>query len=132
MKCKLLTLVTALVTIGHLHATSNQVVPDITTGAAHNSTAGQVRYANNTPLSRGAIYSLGPIVLTDTEFGGNKGGGGGALYPRFGVTLTITGCNFHDNQALNTSGGGNGGAILLWYGPQLTVSGSTFTNNTAQ
>src|SRR5205823_14846492 len=81
--------------------------------------------------SGGAIYSLGPIVAANTEFGANQAGGGGALYPRFGAPVTLSGCNFHDNKAINTSGGGNGGAILLWYGPQLTVSNSVFNNNVA-
>ena len=81
--------------------------------------------------SGGALYALGPIVLTDSEFGTNKGGGGGAIYPRFGATLTVTGCNFHDNEAMNTGGGGLGGAILPWDGPTVAISNSTFSNNKA-
>src|SRR5437660_1840185 len=33
--------------------------------------------------SGGAIVSYGPLNITNSEFGSNKGGNGGAIYPRF-------------------------------------------------
>jgi hypothetical protein len=90
---------------------------------------------NQTPsnFSGGAIVSYGPLNITNSEFALNKGGGGGAVYPRFGNAVTmITGCNFHNNETTNTSGGGNGGAILVWDGAPVTINNSTFSNNKAQ
>ena len=83
-------------------------------------------------FSGGAIATYGPLTITGSEFGGNKGGNGGAVYPRFGnAVTTITGCNFHDNEAINTTDSGLGGAILLWDGAPVTVSNSSFSNNKA-
>ena len=92
------------------------------------------KFFNNTTSttwSGGAIWTLGRVTITGSEFGGNKGGGGGAVYPRFGSVVTIDGCNFHDNEALNPSGGGLGGALLLWDGPTVGISNSVFINNKA-
>jgi hypothetical protein len=97
-------------------------------------TINHCKFFNNqtsTSYSGGAIYCLGPLTITDTEFGGNKGGGGGAIYPRFGnAIVSITGCSFHDNATTSTSGG-NGGAILIWDGAKVTVNHSVFQNNQA-
>lgn len=83
-------------------------------------------------FSGGAILTYGPLTIADTEFASNQGGGGGAVYPRFGAGVTtITRCNFHDNQAINTSGGGLGGALLVWDGPTVTITDSSFANNQA-
>lgn len=83
--------------------------------------------------SGGAIVTYGPLTVRNSEFGFNKGGGGGAIYPRFAnAQTTITNCNFHDNEAINTSGGGLGGALLAWDGAVVRVRESTFTGNIAR
>ena len=92
------------------------------------------RFTNNTTAenwSGGAIWTVGRLTITNSDFGGNKGGGGGAVYPRFGSVVTVSACSFHENEAINTAGGGLGGAMLLWDGPNVTISNSTFINNKA-
>ena len=108
-------------------------------GAIYNSgslTVTACKFINNqtsASWSGGAIITYGPLNISNSEFGGNKGGGGGAVYPRWGNSVTtITGCNFHDNEAINGSGAGYGGALLLWDGPSVTISNSTFSNNKAR
>ena len=107
-------------------------------GAVHNrgtlnvSACRFIENQTSSNFSGGAIATYGPLTITGSEFGGNKGGNGGAVYPRFGnAVTTITGCNFHDNEAINTTDSGLGGAILLWDGAPVTVSNSSFTNNKA-
>ena len=82
--------------------------------------------------SGGAILSLGRLTIRNSDFTGNKGVGGGAIYPRFGAAMTtISGCLFSDNQATGGSSNGWGGALLLWDGAPVTIVDSNFTNNTA-
>ena len=88
--------------------------------------------ATSANWSGGAIYTLGQLNISNTEFGANKGGSGGAVYPRFGSVVTINGCDFHDNEAIGAVGSGLGAALLLWDGPTATVTNCTFRNNKAQ
>jgi hypothetical protein len=85
-----------------------------------------------TSYSGGAIVTYGPLTIqNDSEFGYNDGGGGGAVYPRFGAAVTnISDSNFHHNRALSV-GSGYGGALLAWDGPPVTVSNSIFDSNEA-
>src|SRR5947207_7503685 len=84
------------------------------------------------PHSGGAIWSIGPLTITNSEFAGNQAGNGGALCPRFGnAIVNITNCSFHDNSTTNTTNGW-GGAILVWDGAQVTVHSSIFFNNMAK
>ena len=108
-------------------------------GAIYNNGTLNVRgckfFGNETApnFSGGAILSYGPLNITNSEFGGNKGGNGGAVYPRFpNAITTISGCNFHDNEATNTTGSGWGGALLLWDGADVTISNTTLSNNKAR
>jgi predicted outer membrane repeat protein len=81
--------------------------------------------------SGSAIYSFGPLNLTNCEIGLNSGGGG-AVKPRSGAAVTkINGCDFHGNQSVGTGGGGYGGAMQIFDGPTVTIESSTFRNNTA-
>ena len=81
--------------------------------------------------SGSAIYSFGPLNLTNCEIGLNSGGGG-AVKPRSGAAITkINGCDFHDNKSVGTGGGGYGGAMQIFDGPTVTIENSTFRNNTA-
>ncbi|MFN2622804.1 MAG: choice-of-anchor Q domain-containing protein [Chthoniobacterales bacterium] len=85
----------------------------------------------DSPHSGGAIWSIGPLTITNSEFAGNQAGNGGALFPRFAnAVVNITNCTFHDNSTTNTTNGW-GGAMLVWDGAQVTVHGSQFFNNMA-
>src|SRR5947208_722929 len=49
----------------------------------------------------GALYTLGPLTITNCEFAGNKAGSGGGIYAGslVGTTsATITESYFHDNE----------------------------------
>jgi len=82
--------------------------------------------------SGGAIVSYGPLTIqNNSEFGYNEGGGGGAVYPRWGAAVTnISDSSFHHNQAKSSSAGW-GGALLAWDGPKVTVQNSSFDQNWA-
>ena len=109
-------------------------------GAIGNATAlgtlviDNCHFLNNladSPHSGGAIWSIGPLTITNSEFAGNQAGNGGALFPRFGnAVVNITNCSFHDNSTTNTTNGW-GGAMLVWDGAQVTVHTSQFFNNMA-
>ncbi|HEY2103911.1 MAG TPA: choice-of-anchor Q domain-containing protein, partial [Chthoniobacterales bacterium] len=120
----------------------------VTKGLNTGSDGGAVRNANpgtlvidnchflnnqtNPAFSGGAIWSTGPLTITNSEFGSNAAGNGGALFPRFSnAVVNITNCNFHDNKTLNTTNGW-GGAMLIWDGAQVIVNNSQFMNNAAQ
>ena len=80
--------------------------------------------------SGGAIVTVGKLNISNSEFAINSAGNGGALYPRFGAVVNITGSIFRNNRTLNATNG-FGGAILLWDGPKVTVSNTVFSNNYA-
>ena len=110
-------------------------------GAIGNATAlgtlviDNCHFLNNladSPHSGGAIWSIGPLTITNSEFAGNQAGNGGALFPRFGnAIVNITNCTFHDNSTTNTTNGW-GGAMLIWDGAQVIVHNSQFFNNMAK
>src|SRR5438477_10299835 len=110
-------------------------------GAIGNATAlgtlviDNCHFLNNladSPHSGGAIWSIGPLTITNSEFAGNQAGNGGALFPRFGnAIVNITNCSFHDNSTTNTTNGW-GGAMLIWDGAQVIVHNSQFFNNMAK
>ena len=93
--------------------------------------------SNNAPGS-GALYLNAPynVIITDSEFIGNNGTNGGAIYYSFGAknvisNLTVDGCNFTNNSAT-----GNGEAIYFYIGGNrgnisADIKGSKFTNNGA-
>jgi predicted outer membrane repeat protein len=106
-------------------------------GAIFNSgnlTIGTCKVLNNTTESTwsgGAIVSYGPLTIDNSEFAFNRGGNGGAIYPRFAAAVTnIANSFFHDNQATNTTSGW-GGALLAWDSAPVTINNTQFTANQA-
>jgi predicted outer membrane repeat protein len=86
---------------------------------------------NTADASGGAIVTYGALTITQSEFAGNKGANGGAIYPRFSQAVThITNSNFHDNQTTSTTDGW-GGAMLLWDGAPATIQNTIFSKNQA-
>jgi hypothetical protein len=80
----------------------------------------------------GAIISFGVLNISNSEFAYNKAASGGALYPTGATAVTtITGSNFHDNQAIGFTYGW-GGAIYLSAGASVTIHSSSLSKNSAQ
>ncbi|PRP83184.1 exo-beta-1,3-glucanase [Planoprotostelium fungivorum] len=73
----------------------------------------------------GAIYASQPISLYSTNFTGNSGPNGAALYLDLGSSAVINNCVFTNNVALV-----NGGAIYN-AASSLTITGSSFYSNSA-
>ena len=78
------------------------------------------------------VINAGELHLDDVEVrnGSHASASGGALFVQ-GATLTLTGCNVHDNATLDDNGGAiytanSGGSATL------VVSGSRFENNSAR
>jgi autotransporter family porin len=84
-------------------------------------------FTGNTATNGGAIYNDGgTLTVTNSNFNDNTATNGGAIYNTATLPVTVTGCTFTGNTAIN-----NGGAINNDFGKTMTVSGSTFTDNTA-
>lgn len=80
-----------------------------------------------TPYAGGAIYTLGPVEITNSTLAYNISTSGAAIYAESPTTqLTITNSTFHHNDARITS---FGGAIYMT-GP-LEITNSEFSYNTA-
>ena len=80
--------------------------------------------------SGGAIFSQGPLILTNCHFDGNRAGGGGAvmIYAPF----KADGCIFSNNSAFSATAGSGGAALLIaGQGTVADVFNSTFSSNWA-
>jgi predicted outer membrane repeat protein len=89
--------------------------------------------ADNTK-SGGAIYTSGPLNITNSELANNSAGSGGAIYARrLGATTTtsVMGCTFHDNHTTGQFPNANGAALLVDNGV-VTMSNSLLRNNSGQ
>lgn len=85
----------------------------------------------DTAHSGGAIVSYGTLNVTNSTFNSNKGGSGGAIYPRWGGAITtIHHSSFVQNETINDPNG-LGGALLIWDGASVTIEDSTFNANKA-
>ncbi|PRP96789.1 putative outer membrane protein pmp20 precursor [Enhygromyxa salina] len=67
------------------------------------------------------------VEISESRFERLSASRGGAIYMRYGGSVTITDSVFRDNQASD-----RGGAIIVWDPLSLTISGSSFTGNTAE
>lgn len=77
----------------------------------------------------GAIAAIdgGPLTIFGSEFRGNEGAGGGAIFVR-DTAVSITNTVVADNRATNLSGGG----LTAFGQTALTICGSSFENNDAR
>ncbi len=91
------------------------------------------KFLNNSTVgnwSGTAIYSTGPLTLTESEFGNNSGAGGAVKPHTSGASATITNCYFHDNKANTDSGSpGAGGAMQIFDGATVTITACKFAQN---
>jgi hypothetical protein len=85
----------------------------------------------------GAIFSTGPLTITDSGFEGNNvlgvgpaAGSGGAAYVTNGG-LTVTRSTFTGNHADGLTGNGTGGALTAVGASPTEITDSTFDGNTA-
>lgn len=84
--------------------------------------------------SGGAIWSSGPLIISNSQFIKNKGGSGGAINARqnaAGTTLTISNSSFDNNLTTGLYPDANGGALLIDNLP-ATIFATAFTNNGGQ
>lgn len=113
-----------------------------------------VRNGNLPNGNGGAVYTNGPLTITNSVFSGNSASDGGAILAEGPVTisastfsgntattayggaidnssqLTVTTTTFSNNSASN--GSGSGGAIRnSFYANSATITASTFSGNTA-
>ncbi len=73
--------------------------------------------------SGGAIFSTGPVFISNSTLKNNASGSGGAIFANFGgAKVTIDESIFSGNQALNTTTG-YGGAIWVGEQAELAFSG---------
>ena len=83
--------------------------------------------SNTSTFYGGAIWSSGPLTVTDTGFTGNSstlgGYGAGGILVDNGTSATISGSTFSSNTAEGIAGG-------IFNLGTLTVSNSTFVGNT--
>jgi predicted outer membrane repeat protein len=88
---------------------------------------------NSTPLdhSASAIYSQTVLIINQSEFANNTGGGGAVKPDGTRTITTISGCSFHDNQSASSGGGGYGSAMQILNGASAQVDNTTFSNNSA-
>ena len=81
--------------------------------------------------SGGAIFSTGPVFITNSVLANNTGGSAGALFINFGnAKAQVTGSTFKENQAANMSVG-RGGAVWVGTLANLSVVDSQFISNSA-
>lgn len=93
------------------------------------SVTGSVFSENDAGRYGGAIYASGPfgsLTVSDSEFSGNAGTAGGAVYSYSHLYVDYS--TFSDNSAV----GGDGGAILAGTYGRNVIQRSTFTGNVAQ
>ena len=92
-------------------------------------------FLDNEAIKGGAIFNFyAPMSITDSTFSDNRAdysgsnvASGGAIFSyAAGAAVTITGCEFSDNQAIRY-----GGAIRILDHSSLEINDSTLLNNTA-
>lgn len=82
--------------------------------------------------SGGAIFTDGPLFISNSTLGNNSAGSAGAIFANFGnANVTISNTFFVDNQALNTSFG-YGGAIWAGSLAEVTIMDSRMKGNMAR
>ncbi len=80
--------------------------------------------------SGGAIFSTGPVFISNSTLKNNASGSGGAIFANFGsAKVTMDESTFSGNQALNTTTG-YGGAIWVGEQAELTFIGGQLSTNT--
>ncbi len=81
----------------------------------------------------GAIFTDGPLTITDSTLFDNLAGSGGAIYARAAAArVTIAGSRFVSNTANNNINFGFGGALWLDTPAQLTLTGGEWLSNSAR
>ncbi|MBR2695032.1 MAG: right-handed parallel beta-helix repeat-containing protein, partial [Thermoguttaceae bacterium] len=90
-------------------------------------TVSKSEFSLNSADSGGAIYANGALTVIDSTFTGNTVNNFGGAIRSNSVSLTVSGCQFTDNEA-NLSGG----ALFLYDLETANVRDSIFTGNTAK
>ncbi len=75
--------------------------------------------------SGGAIYTIGPLTVTNSSFTSNTAYSGGAIYSS-GTSLSVSDTDFSTNAANTGAGGG-----ISFSGTTATINGGTFNGNQA-
>ena len=94
-------------------------------GATLNIESGSMN-GNNSVEQGGAIFNRGTVTIDGTEFEGNGGNLGGAIYNTDGGQVTIQQATFSAQNIAD-----NGGALYNEAGSEITVEDSTMINNKA-
>lgn len=80
----------------------------------------------------GAISTLVPLDITDSEFARNHAGNGGAIFEQaVSNGVGISNSNFHDNSTIGSYPYGYGGALVV-DGSTVRIQNSTLSNNRAE
>ncbi|MEP7357942.1 MAG: hypothetical protein ABI847_11920, partial [Anaerolineales bacterium] len=85
--------------------------------------------------SGGALFTTGPVSMTDSYFYSNSGGNAGAIFALgASAVLHAARSEFSGNHALNGAvvGGGKGGALWVGAGAAASLTGSSWISNAAE
>jgi predicted outer membrane repeat protein len=91
----------------------------------------RILFKNGFAYTGAAIRNEGDLTLESCIFSGNQAfSEGGAIYNNYNGSMSIKGCTFYRNSAVNTTSYCIGGAISST-GTMLTLEGNLFFGNTA-